>query len=38
MSIEDNYTGLDYINGTILIVTDDDDINIVLWRICIKWL
>jgi DNA-binding response OmpR family regulator len=30
MSIEDNYRGLDYINGTILIVTDDDDINIVL--------
>jgi DNA-binding response OmpR family regulator len=30
MSIEDNYRGLDYINGTILIVTDDNDINIVL--------
>jgi DNA-binding response OmpR family regulator len=30
MSIEDNFRGLDYINGTILIVTDDDDINIVL--------
>ena len=30
MSVEDNYSGLDYINGTILIVTDDIDINIVL--------
>jgi DNA-binding response OmpR family regulator len=30
MSIEDDYRGLDYINGTILIVTDDNDINIVL--------
>lgn len=30
MPIEDNYEGLDYINGTILIVTDDIDINIVL--------
>jgi DNA-binding response OmpR family regulator len=30
MSFEDNYRGLDYINGTILIVTDDNDINIVL--------
>lgn len=30
MPIEDNYNGLDYINGTILIVTDDIDINIVL--------
>ena len=30
MPVEDNYGGLDYINGTILIVTDDNDINIVL--------
>ena len=30
MPFEDNYEGLDYINGTILIVTDDIDINIVL--------
>ena len=30
MSVEDNYSGLDYINGTILLVTDDNDINIVL--------
>jgi DNA-binding response OmpR family regulator len=30
MSIEDEYDGLNYINGTILIVTDDIDINIVL--------
>lgn len=30
MPIKDNYEGLDYINGTILIVTDDIDINIVL--------
>jgi DNA-binding response OmpR family regulator len=30
LSIEDNYDGLDYINGTILIVTDDIDMNIVL--------
>lgn len=30
MPVEDNYRGLDYINGTILIVTDDNDINIVL--------
>lgn len=27
MSIEDKYDGLEYINGTILIVTDDIDIN-----------
>ena len=30
MPLEDNYSGLDYINGTILIVTDDIDMNIVL--------
>ncbi|HSA75317.1 MAG TPA: response regulator [Candidatus Nitrosocosmicus sp.] len=30
MPIEDNYGGLDYINGTILIVTEDIDLNIVL--------
>ncbi|HYF99558.1 MAG TPA: response regulator [Candidatus Saccharimonadales bacterium] len=30
MSIEDKYDTLNYINGTILIVTDDIDINIVL--------
>ena len=30
MPIEDRYDNLDYINGTILIVTDDIDINIVL--------
>jgi hypothetical protein len=27
---EDEYDGLNYINGTILIVTDDLDMNIVL--------
>jgi DNA-binding response OmpR family regulator len=30
MSIEDNYDRLNYINGTILIVTDEIDMNIVL--------
>jgi hypothetical protein len=30
MSIENEYDGLNYVNGTILIVTDDADINIVL--------
>ncbi len=30
MSIEDNFDRLNYINGTILIVTDDLDMNIVL--------
>ena len=30
MPIEDRYDNLDYVNGTILIVTDDIDINIVL--------
>ena len=30
MSVADNYSGLDYINGTILLVTDDNDINTVL--------
>lgn len=30
MSIEDSYEGLDYINGTMIIVTDDIDVNIVL--------
>lgn len=30
MPIEDNYNGIDYINGTILIVSDDIDMNIVL--------
>jgi DNA-binding response OmpR family regulator len=30
LSVEDNYNGLNYINGTILIVTDDLDMNIVL--------
>jgi DNA-binding response OmpR family regulator len=30
LSVEDNYSGLDYINGTILLVTDDNDINTVL--------
>ena len=28
MSLEDNYDGLNYINGTILIVTDEIDMNI----------
>ena len=30
MPIEDEYDGLNYVNGTILIVTDEVDINIVL--------
>lgn len=30
MRIEDEYDSLNYVNGTILIVTDDVDINIVL--------
>ena len=30
MSLQDNYDGLDYINGTILIATDEIDMNIVL--------
>ncbi len=30
MPIDDDYDGLNYINGTILIVTDEIDINIVL--------
>ncbi|WP_148685347.1 response regulator transcription factor [Candidatus Nitrosocosmicus hydrocola] len=30
MSIEDNYDRLNYINGTILIVTDEIDMNILL--------
>lgn len=30
MSIEDTYDGLEYINGTILIATDDIDMNILL--------
>lgn len=30
MPLEDRYDNLDYINGTILIVTDDMDMNIVL--------
>jgi DNA-binding response OmpR family regulator len=30
LPIEDRYDNLDYVNGTILIVTDDIDINIVL--------
>lgn len=30
MSIKDEYNGLNYINGTILIVTEEIDINIVL--------
>jgi DNA-binding response OmpR family regulator len=30
LSVADNYSGLDYINGTILLVTDDNDINTVL--------
>jgi DNA-binding response OmpR family regulator len=30
LPIEDNYGGLDYINGTILIGTDDIDMNILL--------
>ena len=30
MRIEDEYDSLNYVNGTILIVTDDADINIVL--------
>ena len=30
MSLEDNYDGLNYINSTILIVTDEIDMNIVL--------
>lgn len=30
MPLEDRYDNLDYINGTILIVTDDIDMNIVL--------
>ena len=30
MPLDDNYGGLEYINGTIIIVTDDIDVNIVL--------
>ncbi|MDF0681117.1 MAG: hypothetical protein P0116_09155 [Candidatus Nitrosocosmicus sp.] len=30
MSIEDKYDEIDYVNGTIIIVTDDADINTVL--------
>jgi DNA-binding response OmpR family regulator len=30
LPIQDKYDGLEYINGTILIVTDDNDINTVL--------
>lgn len=30
MPVEDNYDGIDYINGTILIVSDDNDENVVL--------
>ena len=30
MSVEDEYDELDYVNGTIIIVTDNPDINIVL--------
>src|ERR1044072_5323904 len=30
MSVEDEYDELDYVNGTIIIVTDNYDINIVL--------
>ncbi|MDF0682109.1 MAG: response regulator [Candidatus Nitrosocosmicus sp.] len=30
MPLDDNYGGLEHLNGTILIVTDDIDVNIVL--------
>ena len=30
MSLEDEYDEIDYVNGTIIIVTDNSDINIVL--------
>jgi len=30
LPLDDNYGGLEYINGTIIIVTDDIDVNIVL--------
>ena len=30
MSVEDDYDEVDYVNGTIIIVTDNSDINIVL--------
>ena len=30
MPIDDDYDGLNYINGTLLIATDDIDMNIVL--------
>ena len=30
MPIDDDYDGLNYINGTVLIVTDEIDMNVVL--------